>query len=137
MACGDPGGAKCAGTQIASIPGVMAPSESFFKPLITGNQKASGQSFSVALPIQALGGLPCLGSFSVVWHIRHIEGPLTGVLLCRSACQALKGAPWLGSYSVVQCVRRLMGQSLYCSAADAGAGVWGETGYGDGSTPYA
>ena len=32
--------------------------------------------------VQALRGLPCLGSFSVVWQIRHIEGP-----------------PWLGSYS--------------------------------------
>ena len=32
-----------------------------------------GQFFSVALPVQALGGLPCLGSFSVVWHIRQIE----------------------------------------------------------------
>ena len=85
MACGDPGGAKCAGTQIASTPGVMAPSESFFKPLITGNQKASGQSFSVALPIQALGGLPCLGSFSVVLvRQAHRGAPLAGVLLCRS-----------------------------------------------------
>ena len=35
-----------------------------------------GQSFSVALPLQALRGLPCLGSFSVVWSVRHIEqGP--------------------------------------------------------------
>ena len=42
-----------------------------------------GQSFSIFLPIQALGGLPCLGSFSVVPRVRHIEGP-----------------PWLGSYSV-------------------------------------
>ena len=92
-----------------------------------------GQSFSIALPIQALRGLPCLGSFSVVWHIRHIEGPLTGVLLCRSACQALKGAPWLGSYSIFQCVRHLMGHPLYCSAADAG--MWGEGSYDDGSTP--
>ena len=31
-----------------------------------------GQSFSVAPLIQALRGLPCLGTFSVVWHIRHI-----------------------------------------------------------------
>ena len=30
----------------------------------------------------------------------------------------------MGSYSVVQCIRRLMGQPLYCSAADAG--IWGE-----------
>jgi len=36
---------------------------------------------------------------------------------------------------VVQCVKHLMGQPLYCSAADAG--VWGERGNGDGSTPYA
>ena len=40
----------------------------------------------------------------------------------------------MGSYLVVQCVRCLMGQLLYCSAADAG--VWRERGYGDGSTPY-
>ena len=99
-----------------------------------------GQSFSIALPVQALSGLPCLGSFSVVWRIRDIEHPphptpLAGVLLCRSAGQALKGAPWMGSYCVVQCVRRLMGQSLYCSAANAG--MWGERGCGDDSTYYA
>ena len=53
-----------------------------------------GQSFSVALPVQALRGLPCLGSFSVVRHIRHIQvAPLAGVLLCRSVHQALKKAP--------------------------------------------
>ena len=74
-----------------------------------------GQLFSVALPVQALRGPPCL------------------VFFCCSECQAHRGAPWLGSYSVVQCVRRLMGQPLYCSAADAG--VWGER-CGDGSTPY-
>ena len=34
----------------------------------------------------------------------------------------------MGSFSVVQCVMRLMGQLLYCSAADAG--MWGEEGYG-------
>ena len=94
-----------------------------------------GQSFSIAPPIQALRGLPCLVSFSVVQHIRHIEeAPLAGVLLCRSAHQSLKGAPWVGSCSVVQCVRHLMGQPLYCSVADAG--VWEERGYGDGSTPH-
>ena len=32
------------------------------------------QSFSVTPPVQTLRGLPCLGSFSVVWRIRHIEG---------------------------------------------------------------
>ena len=49
------------------------------------------------------------------------------------AHQSLKGAPWVGSYSVVQCIRRLIGQPLYCSAANAG--MWGLRGYGDGSTP--
>ena len=34
-----------------------------------------GQSFSIAPPIQALRGLPCLGSFSVVQYVRHTEGP--------------------------------------------------------------
>ena len=60
-----------------------------------------GQSFSEALPIQAPGKLPCLGS-SVVLLIRTIKGLPPGVLLCRSASQALRRAPWVGSYSVVQ-----------------------------------
>ena len=85
MACGDPGGTKCAGTWTASATGVMARSESFLEPLVAGHQKAFFASLSVAPPIQALRGLPCLGSFSVVQRIRHIEG-----------------LPWLGSYSVVQ-----------------------------------
>ena len=104
------------------------------------------QSFSIAPPIQALRGLPCLGSFSVVPCVRHIEGPysvdgvgpwillLDGVLLCRLVDQALKGVPWVGSYSVVQCIRRLMDQPLYFSAANAGKS--GTRGYGDGPTPY-
>ena len=49
-----------------------------------------GKSFSVALPVQALGGILCLGSFSVVWHHQtHTEAPRTGVLLWKSAHQAL------------------------------------------------
>ena len=97
----------------------MALSESSFEPVVAGNQKASLASVSPTLPVQALRGLPCLGSFTVVWPIRHIEGAtLAGVLLCRLAHQALKGAPWVGSYSLVQCIRHLMGQSLYFSAAD-------------------
>ena len=51
-----------------------------------------GQFFSIALPVQALRGLPCLGSCSVVLCIRHIEEP-----------------PWLGSYSVDWCFRHLKG----------------------------
>ena len=75
LACGDPGGTKCAGTWTASLAGVMALSESFFEPLVAGDQKASGQPLSVAPPIHALRGLPCLGSFSVVRGVKHIEGP--------------------------------------------------------------
>ena len=135
MACGYPGGAECAATWTASAAGVMALSESFFKPLNSWQSEGLfGQSFSIVLPIQALTGLPCLGS-SVVWHVRHIGGPMAGVLLCCSANQSLKGALWVWSYSVVQCIRHVTGQPLYCSAADAG--LWGERGYGDGSTSYA
>ena len=75
LACGEPDGAKCAGTQTASTPGVMALAESFLQALIAGDQKASLASFSIDLPIPALRGLPCLGSLSVVQLIRHIEGP--------------------------------------------------------------
>ena len=89
-----------------------------YGPIRVFFQGYCSQSFSVALSIQALSGLPCLGSFSVVQGVSHIQGP-----------------PWVESYSVVQCVRHLMGQPLYCSAADAG--VSGERGYDDGSTPYA
>ena len=66
MGSGDPGGTKCAGIWIASAAGVMALSESFFEPLVAGDQKASLASFSIAAPIQALRGLHCLGAFSVV-----------------------------------------------------------------------
>ena len=41
MACRDSGGAKCAGTQTASAAGVTALSESFFEPLVAGDQRAS------------------------------------------------------------------------------------------------
>ena len=46
LGCGDPGGAKCAGTQTASTAGVMALSESFLEPLVAGDQKASLASLS-------------------------------------------------------------------------------------------
>ena len=80
-----------------------------------------GKSFSVALPIQALRGLPCLGSLSVVLLVR--AAPLAGVLLCRLEHQGLKGCA-LGSCSVVQWVRHLMGQPLYGPASSAG--MWGK-----------
>ena len=47
LACGDPGGAKSAGTRTASAAGVMALSESFIKPLVAGNLKASLASLSL------------------------------------------------------------------------------------------
>ena len=73
-------------------------------------------------------------SFSVVRHMRHIEGPSRlGSYFVDQRFRHFKGHPGGGSYSVVQCITCLMGQPL-CSAADAG--VWGERGYGDGSTPY-
>ena len=112
----------------------MTLSESFFVPLVASDQKASLASPSVALPIQALRELPCLGSFSVIRHVRHKEGPtwLGSYSVVWLAHQALKGALWVGSYSVVQCIQHLMGQAFYCSAANAG--MLGETGYCDGST---
>ena len=82
----------------------MAPAESFFKPLVAGGQKIA-LAFSVAPPVQALRGLPCLGSFSVAPCIRHTDGSL-----------------WLGSYSLYQCFRHLMGQPLSCLATNAGCG---------------
>ena len=86
-----------------------------------------GPSLSIALPVQALRGLSCLGALPLPLppllccssHQACSGGPLTGVLLCRLAHQALKGAPWVGSYSVVECLSCLVGQ-LLCSGAYAG-----------------
>ena len=112
-----------------------------------------GQSFSVALPVQVLRGLPCLGSFSVVHHAHqaHRGAPLSGVLIGRSVCQALKGTPWVGFYSVDRWVSHLKGHpgwGLLCSTVRQAINgpasllfifpcwMWGERGHGDGSTPY-
>ena len=92
--------------------------ESSFEPVVAGDQKASLASLSPIPPVQALRGLPCLGSFTVIWPVRHIEGAtLAGVLLCRLARQALKGAPWVESYSLVHYIRHLMAQSLFFSCS--------------------
>ena len=112
---GDPGGAKCAGTQAASAAGVRALSESFFRA--SGSWQSEGLfglSFSIVPLVQALRGLLCLMSVSVVWHIRHIKWPPPGW-----------GLALLSTY------QHLMGQAVDCSAA--GADAWGERGYGDGS----
>ena len=99
------------------------------EPLVAGDQK--GQSFCIALPFQALRGLPCLGSFSVAQHIRHMAR-----------------RPWLGPYSVDWRIRHLkrhpgwvlLWSSVYQefdgTASAANAGVWGQRGYGEGSIPY-
>ena len=90
----------------------------FFSSLLQLGIRRPLWPFSVAPPIQALRGFPCLGSFSVVWVrcFRHIEGaPLAGFLLCRLARQALKGAPWVESYSIVPHVMCLMAQPLLFS----------------------
>ena len=64
LACRDPGGAKCVGTQTASAAGVMALTESFLKPLEAGDQKASLANLSLKLLL-----------------FRHLEHSLPGVLL--------------------------------------------------------
>ena len=54
---------------------VTALSESFFQASCSWwSAGLFGQSFSIAPPIQAHRGLPCLGSFSVFPHIRHLKG---------------------------------------------------------------
>ena len=72
------------------------PYQSLFCFLVSCSWRSEGLcdlSFSMALPIQALRRLPCLGSFSVIQCIRHIEGsPLAGVLLCSSVHQAFDGS---------------------------------------------
>ena len=71
-------------TQTASTAGVKALSVFFQASCSWQSEGLFGQFFSVAPPVQALRGLPCLGCFSVVWCIRYIEGP-----------------PRLGFYSVI------------------------------------
>ena len=66
-------------------PQELWPYHSFFQASCSWQSEGLfDQSFSVASPIQALRGLPCLRSFSVVPHIRRKERP-----------------HWLGSSSVV------------------------------------
>ena len=97
------------------------PYQSFFKPLVAGDQRPLWPGF---LHTSASSG---------TWR-----APLPGVLLCHSGRQAHRGAPWLGSCSSDLCIRHLKGhprwgptlwfsksgvwwgQCLYCSAAYAG-----------------
>ena len=75
----------------------MELSESFYEPLVI--KRPLWKSFSIAVPVQALRGLPCLGSSSVVWCVRHIERPPWLGSYSVDWLQALKGAPWEGFYS--------------------------------------
>ena len=77
---------------------------------VAGDRKASGQPFSIALPVRALGGLRCREVSSAVGRVGHTEGPPAGVPLRRSGAAAFDGRP------------------LCCSAADAGVRA---RGYGD------
>ena len=45
----DPGGVQCAATQTLFAAGIMALLESFFEPLVAGDQKASLASLSLKL----------------------------------------------------------------------------------------
>ena len=121
-----------------SLPQELWPHQSIFLSSCSWRSEGLfGQSFSIVFPIQALRGLPYLGSFSAGQCTRRIVGPLVPAgwsRLSRSAGQTHKGSHGVRSYSVVQRVKRLMGRPLYCSAADAG--IRGKRGYGDGSTLY-
>ena len=98
MAFGDPGGTKLCRDADCFRHKRYGPIRVFFRASCSWRSEGLfGQSFSVALPIQAVTGLPCLGSFSIVQRIRHIEGPL----------------------AALQCIRCLLGQPLCCSAANA------------------
>ena len=61
-----PGGTKGAGAWTASAAGVRALSVFFRASCSWRSEGLFGQSFSIALPIQALRGLPRLEFFSVV-----------------------------------------------------------------------
>ena len=80
MVCGDPSGARYAGAWTASSTGVMALSESFFKPVVAGSQKASLASLS-----------PWLHWF------RHLDGSLAwGPSLLVSMSGIQRGPPAWG-----------------------------------------
>ena len=92
LACGDPGGAKRAGTRTASTTGIVALSV-LFRASCRCDLKASLASLSPS------------SAYSGTWR-----APLPGGLFCCSAHQAHRRAPWLGASSIDQHVRHLKGQ---------------------------
>ena len=78
LAFRDSGSTKCAATWTASAAGVKALSESFFEPLVAGDQKASLGSLSLELcPFRHWGPSLLFGASG------SREAPLAGVLVCR------------------------------------------------------
>ena len=75
LACGDPGGAKCAGTRTASGAGVRARSE---------------PSFSLS---ELVLRRPLWPVFLRSSALQHLAAPLPGGLLCGSPLRPLKGHP--------------------------------------------
>ena len=80
-----------------------------------------GQCFSLALPVQALRGLPCLRS-SEDWNVRHLKGAPSWGPLCRSVLRHLKGH-LVGVLSVDQCVRHLKGHLAGVLSVDQCSGT--------------
>ena len=76
--------AKCAGTWTASTTRIMALSESFLKPPVAGDQKASLASLSLELhPFRHLEGFLAWGP--LMFDMSGTQrGTLCGVLLCSS-----------------------------------------------------
>ena len=109
------------------------------------------------LAVSAREGMVLLQSFSSLWQLAF-KRPLWLVLFCYLAWQAFKGPTWLRSFSVAWSIRKLMppptptllgnfsiawhvkhlkGHSLWGLSLLVSAGMWGDRGYSDGSTPCA
>ena len=55
---------------------------------------------------QAHRGAPCLGSYSVDQHVRHLKGHPVWVLLCSSVCQAFDGPASIVQLQMLACGER-------------------------------
>ena len=124
MACGDPGRAKCAGTQPVSASGVMALSGFFFNPLVAGSQMASLASLSPLLsPSRHLEGSLAWGASLLLAHQAHrwvflagsysvdqasgtLRSTLAGVPLCISVSQAFDRPVSIVQLPVLACWKR-------------------------------
>ena len=93
----------CRDTTVSAA-GVMALSESFFRACCSWQSEGLfGQSFSVVPSIQAHRGLPCLGSYSVDRHFRHLKGPPGWGPICSSVCQAFDGPASILQLQMLTC----------------------------------